>query len=472
MANIVFPPSSAPGLRPQESGGRLINAYGDKAPVGAPSQIIHRRSPGLRRVAINNSFVHTRGFLDIGSEALWILDNRVLKFDSAFIVSDIGGLSGTKPVTVAHNNKAVPDIVAVTENGCFNLFSASPPTSFADPDLPASPTSVCDFDGYFIWSFGDGSIYASDLNSVNVSALSFNVEQNLFVRRVVRYAGRLYAFGDKWTAVYRDAGTTPFPLAREVTIPRGIVGTHAVAGWEAGWANELIWAGDDFIVYKLNGYTPVPISTDDVSRAIQEAILAGERDFIEAFVYMFGNSAFWVLTCHDRWTWEYNLSTGEWNERISYNRNGWKGMKSLRMFDRWLIGDQFTGELYEVSGEYFLEGVDPLIWHVESGVLHSFPSGIAIPRASFYFTTGVGSFSGGVADPKIEISWSLDGGYTYGAPVIRKLGGPGQTRSHPYVLNCGLSKGQGVRYRLRISDPVHVGLMGGVVDPDPRAYSG
>lgn len=471
MPDIIFPPSSAPGARPQESGGRLINAFAEQAPVGAPSKVIIRRSPGLERLAQSSDpeHIHTRGFLDIGSEVLWIVNTRVLKFDSAFTVTNVGALAGTEPVTAARNNASPPNNVVVTDTGCFNLFSGSAPTAFADADLPATPTSVCDFNGYFVWSFGDGRIFASDLNSVAVSALSFNTEQGLFIRRMVRYAGRLYAFGDKWTAVYRDAGTSPFPFAREVTIPRGIVGTHAIAGWETGWANELLWVGDDFVVYKLNGYTPVPISSNDVSRDIQRAVLAGDRDLIEAFVYMFEKNAFWVVSCHNRWSWEYNLSTGEWNERMSYNRDNWKGMKSLRIFDRWLLGDEYSGELYGVSGTYFLEGTDPLIWQVESGALVNFPRGMVITRASFHCTTGVGDAT---EDPKIEISWSLDGGYSYGDPIIRRLGAAGRTKSHPYILNSGLSRGQGIRYRLRVSDPVHVGLAGGTVEAKQRGFSG
>jgi hypothetical protein len=118
-----------------------------------------------------------------------------------------------------------------------------------------------------------------------------------------------------------------------------------------------------------------------------------------------------------------------------------------------------------------LEGQDPLIWQVESGPVVNFPRGVVVPRASFHITAGVGNYEG-VIDPKIEISWSLDGGYSYGDPVIRKLGSVGQTKSHPYILNCGLSKGQGVRYRLRVSDAVHVGLMGGTVETDMRGFAG
>ena len=471
MPSIVFPPTSNPGLRPQESAGRLVNGFAEKTLVGAPSQIIHRRTAGLPRMAQTFLSIHTRGFLDVGSLCIWMLDERVLAFASDFSVADLGTLSGIEPVTTARNNATPKQNVVVTELGCFNLFDSGPPTAFADPDLPASPTSVCDFDGYFVWSFGSGFIYASDLNSVEVNSLSFNIEQGLFGRRVVRYGGRLYYFGDKWTAVYRNAATIPFPFAREVTIARGIVGTHAVAGWEAGWANQLIFAGDDFIVYKLNGYTPEPISTDDVSRDIQRAVLAGKRNFIEAFVYMYGRSAIWVLTCKGFFTWEYNLTSGEWNERRSYNRVGWTGVKSVRVFDRWMIGDQYDGQLYSISGTYFLEGVRPLVWMVESGVAHGFPLGVVIPRASFHITSGVGDYAR-VAEPRVAITWSLDGGESWGEPVLRSLGGPGKTLSHPYILNSGLSRGQGVRYRLEVSDPVHVGLNGGVIDVQQRAYSG
>lgn len=466
MAEIVFPASSNPGTRPQESSGRLINAFVEESPVGAPGKGLWRRSPGLTYLAEALGRTHTRGFLDCNGTVLWVLDDRVLSFDSTYTIADRGALLGHEPITLARNNAVTPNNIAVTENGCFNLFTGSAPTAFVDADLPTGPTSVCDFDGYFIWSYNNGTIYASDLNTVAVNALSFTTEQGMAVRRVVRHAGRLYAFGDKWTGVYRNAGTSPFPLAREVTVPRGIVGTHAIAGWETGWANELIWAGDDFNVYKMNGYTPVPVGNDDVSRSIQQSIKDGKRNLIEAFVYMYGKNAFWVLSCHDSWTWEYNNSTGQWNERMSHYMNHWRGMKSVRAFDEWLIGDHETGELYKIA-DYYYEGTRPLIWHVESGVMSGFPLRTVIPRASFNITTGVGTYPAEAA-PVVFISWSLDGGHSWGLPVERHLGGPGRTRWTPSVMCSGLSSGQGVRYRLQVSDPVHVGLSGGVIEPQPR----
>jgi hypothetical protein len=412
--------------------------------------------------------------LNIGSAVLWILDGRVYSISSAFALTNVGALAGSLPVTVARNNNATPQNVVVTENGCFNLFAASAPTSFADVDLPASPTSVSFLNGYFLWTFGDGRIFASDLNSVSVASNSFHTEQGLFIRRGFVFAGRFYAFGDKWTAVFRDAGTSPFPLAKEVVIPRGIIGTWAIAGDEVGWANTPIFVGDDHIVYRLDGYTPIPISTEDVSRDIRAAAIAEEGSLLEASTYMYGGHAMWTLTYPGNWTWEYNLTTKRWHEKKSYGRDDWRARRSIRAFDRWLVGDDATGRLFEINGEYFLEDIDALIWHVESGSVSAFPNGIVIPRASFNMTAGVGAFPL-VGDPnpvdptpQVSISWSLDGGHTFGIPLLRPLGGPGESKWYPQVLSCGLSRGQGLRFKLRVSDPVHVALHSGVVDAENR----
>jgi len=464
---IPFPVSSSPGVRPQESGGRLINCFPEKAPVGAPGDLIYLRTPGLRQVAETLAHSHTRGFLDCGSTLLWILTDRVYAVSTSFVATNLGALLGSDAVTTARNNNAVPQNVVVTANGCFNLFVGGAPTAFADADLPSTPTSVCDLDGFFVWSFGDGRIFASDLNSVSVAANSTTTVQGLFARRVLRYGGRLYVFGDKFTVVYRNAGLSPFPFSREATIPRGIVGTHAVAGWETGWANTLIWCGDDFVVYKLQGYTPVAISTPPVSRAIQAAVLAGRAATIQATIFMFGDNAFWTVSDPGFWSWQYNLTTGNWNENVSYTRTDWKGRRSVKIFDRWLIGDDLTGKLFESTSDYYREGNDPLLWSAESGIISSFPRGIVIPEATFALTAGTGSV-GTEIDPKVLISWSLDGGHTYGNPVQRRIGGPGETRNLVKILNCGLSRGQGVRFKLEVSDPVHIGLSGGKINPELR----
>ena len=79
--------------------------------------------------------------------------------------------------------------------------------------------------------------------------------------------------------------------------------------------------------------------------------------------------AFWALTSPSEWTWEYNLTTGLWNERASYQRNDWRARSTIRAFDLWLCGDAATGDLFEVAAGLGSERGEPLVYTLFSGVL-------------------------------------------------------------------------------------------------------
>ncbi len=140
MTAIVFPTSSAPGARPQEGAGRLINGYAVKTEQGARSPILWKRSAGLRQILNITGHAHCRGFIFVGTTLLAVLDERVYAVTLAggvFSVANLGELAGTDPVTIARNNAATPNIIAVCQAGTFNLFVDAAPTAFADGDLPA-----------------------------------------------------------------------------------------------------------------------------------------------------------------------------------------------------------------------------------------------------------------------------------------------------------------------------------------------
>ena len=73
------------------------------------------------------------------------------------------------------------------------------------------------------------------------------------------------------------------------------------------------------------------------------------------------------------------------------------------------------------------------------------------------------------SDPSVAISWSDDGGVKWSVPLIRKLGRHANARQRVTVLNTGLSGPQGRRWRIDVSDPVYVSLMGGEQSADIRA---
>jgi len=464
MTAVPFPVSSAPGARPQESAGRLVNAYAVKTEQGARGPLKWVRTPGLRELVTVGGRARYRGFIEINGNVLAALEDRavlITKSGGATSVTDLGALDGAGLVTIAKNNAApVADIVAVTEEGAFNLYPDDVPDNFADADLP-QPNSVSGVKGYFAFTIADGRLFASDLNSANLNALSFTTAPGRLLRGV-SYRDEWFIFGDNFCQVYRDAGLSPFPFDLVATIPIGLAGAHAIAGWEPGFTGTMAWAAQDDVVYKLSGYTPQPVSTEDVSRDI-----AGtpDKSVLEASVYMSNGNAFWVLTRPGFWSWTLNLTTGTWAQRASYDQEAWRAARTVKAFSTWLAGDRHSGKLFEIGADAFREGDDPLVFEVVSGAVLASPNRLAIGRLDVDMVAAAGRAAGeeNERDPQVEVSWSLDGGYRWSTPVFRAIGREGESRKTISVNRLGLAGPKGIMIKLRVSDPVHVTLFGAAV---------
>lgn len=476
MTAIPFAISSSPGTKAQEGAGRLINCFAVKNEQGARFPVKWTRCPGLRQLIELTGETHLRGAVLIDSTLIVVVDQKayaVTESSGTYSATELGAISGTDVVTIAYNNASTKNIACVTAQGTKNLFKDSAPTDFADSNLPQA-NSVSELDGYLLWTIGDGRIFASDLNSVTVPSNSFTTEQSLGgLLRGVSYQGSFFAFGAYGTGVYTDAGLSPFPLQRQsFTIQRGIIGTNAIAGWEPHGPGFLAWVGDDGVVYHMDGYTPVPISSEDVGRVIGEAIRAGQGSSLEASAYTSGKNAFWAITNPGYWTWEYCISTGNWNERQSTGRLDWRSSRTVYAFNQWISGDRTTGKMMAIDPDYYKEADDPLTFILQSGVSAIFPNALHIPRAEFDITAAIGKAAGEdpiETDPTVLISWSNDGGYSFGNPVQRKIGKQGDSGRRVTVFGLGLSGPKGKVFRLAVSDPVHVAVMGGDIAADARA---
>lgn len=90
----------------------------------------------------------------------------------------------------------------------------------------------------------------------------------------------------------------------------------------------------------------------------------------------------------------------------------------------------------------------------------------------FDFAVGVGDATGSdpiQTDPTVEISWSDDGGQSFGKPRLVKLGVQSRGFQRIRLNQCGTSGAQGRIVKVRVADPVHFGLMGGEMMAEPRA---
>lgn len=446
------------GYGPADALGRLVNVYAVRE-ADAPKW---RSSAGLKTfAAVGRS--NARGFVDVSGTLYAVYGDKAVTITTGGVVTTLTGASiaGTAPVTMARNRAApTPDIVAVTSSAAYTLTSTTV-ASYPDADLP-SPNSVSFLDGYFLFTIGDGRIFASDLNSTAVDALSFataEAKADGLLRGMVK--GQLFlAMGPASIEAWQNVGESPFPLRRSFVVPVGLLSPHAAAGDEDGWEHPIVFVASDNTVRRLNGNVPERVSFSYLERQI-EAV--ADKTTLRASVYTFGGQAFWALSS-PTWTWEMNMATGFWNERASKGLTRWRAERSVLFNGRWLIGDTQGTSLLQVSEATRTEIADEITSTIESANSSDFPARALIASAAFRFNAGVGLEAGAdpiQTDPRVSVSWSNDGGATYGRPVIRKLGRQGKYRQVVDVSGLGQTSPHGRRYRIQWSDPVDVTFLGG-----------
>jgi hypothetical protein len=468
---IPIPTSTAPGSKSQESAGRLINCYAEALGATAANKFVIRRAPGLVNFGTTTQS-GCRGFLEVGGVLYIGMSGKLEKLTSAGGASvNVGNMTGTSKGFFVHNNNTTPDKWFVSPDGDIAVFTPTTVTNaWPDADLPA-PNSTCVIDGYGVFTIGDGRCFATDLNSTAVNALSFGKAEAKpdGLTRAIAWGDKLLLFGAETTEVWTNAGTSPFPFARNFVIPRGIAGPYCVSGFEDSFSKVPVWVGDDNAVYKYAGSEPFKISPPDLD-ALIEAV--SDKTTLEMCSYTSRGHPLIQLSSAT-WTWVFDLNTEKWHERDSYLAVRSRITQTIYAFNKWLCGDTATGNVQQILSSAFEEVDSPFRYRIESGPVPDFPYGSVVGRADFNFITGVGQASGSdpdQTDPTVEISWSDDGALTWSAPAQRKLGRQGEPGALiSLIAETGRTSWLGRRWRMDISDGVYAGFLYGTQSDDPRA---
>lgn len=452
MPALSFPRSSTPGYRAGEGEGRLINCQLEKTGDTA----VMRRLPGLSAFAALGGS-GPRGMIELDGSIYAAMAGEVRRRAPDGAVSVLAGvLSGADGVTWARNNRttagvSTPDLVVCRSAGGAGVVTPTALTSYPDSDLPATVNSVDFLGGYFLFTLPDARIFATNLNTTDVDALSFATAESRadgLLRGIVS-SGRYYAMGGETIEPWINAGLQPFPLARATTvIPIGLLATMAVAGFEVGWGLNPLFVANDGTVHALDGYSTTPVSTTAVERFIADSTVST----LEASVYTFRGHAIWCLSS-DRGTWEYNVKIGAWHERLSDGALRWRGSRSLKYGSAWLVGDTLSGKLLTIDEDARTEDGAPLTWTVESGALAEFANKLVAPELFAHFTASTAT---------VAISWSKDGGATWSAPVSRSLAQAGRVAIR--VNRLGRSTQHGFRVRFSVSDDADFSFLGAKID--------
>lgn len=162
---------------------------------------------------------------------------------------------------------------------------------------------------------------------------------------------------------YNAGGNTGTFQNKRVLIDRGCASGDTVQKLD----NSVFWLGNDGVVYRLNGYQAVPISTGPV----QAAIRGNNWKQAFAFTWEDGKHKVYYLTFPDGKTWGYDVVTGVWHRRASFGLDRWRLNHVVPWNGMWIGSDYQDGRLWVLDWDYPFEGAQPLVRTRVSGVSHA-----------------------------------------------------------------------------------------------------
>ena len=454
---VPFARQSNPQEFREQGDERLINAHAETLGEGRNAKVRIRMSPGLTSFGTAAAQFGARGAIKAGDYIYVVYETGVAKYDSAGTRTTLtGGIAGTAAVSMALNAASTPQIGVIAssryyviENDVISQVPISDITGF-------TPTSICWIAGYFILTDEDGRFFNTGLNNAkSINGLDFATAEGNpdGLLGGIALRNELWLFGEETAEVWGlksspPARGSPFERLGGSWISKGCKSYHSIVVVD----NTLFWVGNDGIVYRNDAYRPLRVSHEGVERSIANAT---SPSTIRGGTYTIHGHAFYVIS-DATFTWVYDIKEGRWHERKSLRMDRWKASTFINAFDKWLVGTNDGGDIYEIDMDVRLEGTAAIPWELHSIDMGDIPERATVSCVEINFVTGRATHSGTVPQtaPFIELSYSDDGGATYSSPRQITLGSTGEYAERCRAWKFGRTGAKwGRRWKMTGSDP-------------------
>jgi Phage stabilisation protein len=324
-----------------------------------------------------------------------------------------------------------------------------------DPDFPGA-TMVAELDGFFVTSTpGTDQFNTSSVDDgLTWDALDFataesrpdKIVAHVVINREVIFFGEL-------TTEWWFVGGGTFALDR-----RTVSAVGCVAPWSVKRAdNTVLMIGRDEhgsgLVYQIAGYQAKRVSTFALEAELQAST---DISAASAFVFQWHGETFYCLQVPGLTkTPVYQLSTGSWFDLADLDSDGqFKAFRAVDYF--YAFGAHILlsqdGKMWRLSDSVNKYGDDRRVCERVSP--HSAGRMREIVKYSEFVadvTTGEASEAG--EEQFVELSWSNDGGRTFGDPVLRSIGEIGERLDPPRWRRLGQARDRVWRLRFSGNSP-------------------
>jgi hypothetical protein len=289
----------------------------------------------------------------------------------------------------------------------------------------------------------------------------------------------IWLFGSDQTDVWRATGDdeTRFAPYSGITIPHGILAPQSLCRVAGTW----MWVGQNRngggLVYRTEGYAARPVSTHGLARQVSGFSALADAT---AWSYQQEQHEFYIVSFpSDAVTWGYDITTNEWHARPYWNATTGE-TEAYRAqchtfafgglgFGLHLVGDRSTGVVAKMSPDYGSD-IDGAAIRRTRQAPHLFKDHVRITyyRLELDVERGLGLSSGQGSDPTAMLSYSNDGGDTFGRPRWKSAGAQGARKITVAWDQLGSSDDR--VFKLVVTDPIPWRIGGATLTIDPGAH--
>lgn len=456
MARLQLPVATYQLRSRPASPSRIVNAYAEALPPGSRNSALLTRAPGIKAWTTVGSGSIAGMHVALGN--LYVVSGSSLyKVDANKNATLLGSVGSPGNVDIDSNADSV---VVVNEPDAF-YYDGSTFGQITDSDFTSRGAGDVEFlSNWLLFREPDtGRFFGADLGSAtSFDSLNFATAEGSPDEMVGLKVDHLQAvlFGEKSVEIWdNDSSAGDFPFARAVNgfVELGCLNGQSIAKLD----NSIFWLASDFTVRRLQGVTPVRVSTHAIEQRIVDATISTAR----GFTYTQDGHLFYVLTFAEG-TFVYDATNDLWHERQTYGADNWKWSHAVEFNGQILVGDTTSNAIGQIDPHTYadlgstqrMEWTYSTVYAEQVRVFHD--------RLEMVFEAGVGLTSGQGSDPEVMLDYSDDGGRTWKSAPNKKLGQLGQYRQR--VVWHALGSSEQRVYRGAISDPVSVTLLDTVLE--------
>lgn len=442
------------GLRSEQtSASRVVNCFVEQLPPDAKAQVLLTRAPGVASWATVGSGTIEGMHADHG--LLYVVSGGgFYSVTSTPTATYRGAVGSSTEIDMDSNDVAV--VIVSPPNGYHYTPGTTTFAAISDSDFTSRGAGDVEFlDNYMLFREPDtGRFFGADLGSVSAfDALNFATAEGAPDTMVGFKVDHRQAIllGERSTELWENTGISGFPFERMINgfIEQGCINGKTVAKLD----QSLFWVADDYTVRRLQGATPVRVSTHAIEQWLKSVTLVSLR----GYSYTQEGHLFYLLTAPEG-CFCYDVTTQLWHERQTYGSDTWDWAHPVAFAGKILVGSTTSNVIGELDPETYtdLSETHRMEW--------TYQPVIAEGRRAFHdrfeieCEVGVGLTTGQGSAPEIMLSLSDDGGRTWRVLPNKSLGAIGKYKTRVVWNALGASRNR--VYRAAVSDPVQVAITG------------